>query len=306
MRKVVIGVVVDEDTRVVNSSKESYSIIGFALLDLVDLSLSFVDKNSDTDTIHYILNSRGSRILKLKKHDKFCIEKKARGAIEYSFYHLDCGVIMRELWDISYLIPIYSKKLRLIPELGKSEITFNIEHSIGALVYECKKATISVLFGNPQNGIADSIPVTELGSLFHSPFECSYIYGSDMCIARCNSEDVVVPDGIKHIVFIGNNHIRTVVLPKSIDKITINNTTIRAIDTYYISKETNLSAVCSLIYNIFFYSTSISSNELDLLRYELHTLYNDREYKKFYELCKSDKNKEYLDEIFREINIVVY
>ena len=51
MSKVVIGVVVDEDTKVVTRSNESYSMIGFVILDLIDLSLSFLDKNVSTDKI---------------------------------------------------------------------------------------------------------------------------------------------------------------------------------------------------------------------------------------------------------------
>ena len=127
-----------------------------------------------------------------------------------------------------------------------------------------------------------------------------------MCIAGCNLEDVIVQEGIKHIIFTKNNTIHTIVLPKSIDKITMNNTTIRAINTYYISKDAKLSAVCSLIENIFFYNTSISSTELALLRYDLHTLYSYGNYDKFYELCKSDKNRKYLDEILSEVKIIVY
>ena len=127
-----------------------------------------------------------------------------------------------------------------------------------------------------------------------------------MCIAGCSLEDVIVQEGIKHIVFTKYNTIHTIVLPKSIDKITMNNTTIKAINTYYISKDAKLSAVCSLIDNIFFYSTSISSTELALLRYDLHTLYCNGNYDKFYALCKSDKNRKYLDEILSEVKIIVY
>lgn len=305
MSKVVIGVVVDEDTKVVTRFNESYSMVGFAVLDLIDLSLSFLDKNVSTDKISSVSNSMRNKIVKLKKHDKFCIEKKSSG-VEYSFYHLECGVIMREIRDISDIPPIFSKKLELMPSLGKSKIYFNLEPKIGGLEYECKKAILSVSFGTAKNIRADSVSVAKLGDLFYSPFEGSYIYGSDMCIAGCSLEDVIVQEGIKHIVFSGINHIRTVVLPKSIDKITINNTTISAIDTYYISKDTNLSAVCSLIENIFFYNTSISSPELALLRYDLHTLYSYGNYDKFYALCKSDKNRKYLDEILSEVKIIVY
>lgn len=256
MSKVVIGVVVDEDTKVVTRSNESYSMIGFVILDLIDLSLSFLDKNVSR--------------------------------------------------DISNIPPIFSKKLELMPSLGKSKIYFNLEPNIGGLEYECKKAILSVSFGTAKNIRADSISVAKLGDLFYSPFDGSYIYGSDMCIAGCNLEDVIVQEGIKHIIFTKNNTIHTIVLPKSIDKITMNNTTIRAINTYYISKDAKLSAVCSLINNIFFYSTSISSTELALLRYDLHTLYCNGNYDKFYELCKSDKNRKYLDEILSEVKIIVY
>lgn len=126
MSKVVIGVVVDEDTRVVTRSNESYSMIGFVILDLIDLSLSFLDKNVSTDKISSVSNSMRHKIVKLKNHDKFCIEKKSSG-VEYSFYHLERGVIMREIRDISDIPPIFSKKLELIPSLGKSKIYFNLE-----------------------------------------------------------------------------------------------------------------------------------------------------------------------------------
>lgn len=305
MSKVVIGVVVDEDTRVVTRSNESYSMIGFVILDLIDLSLSFLDKNVSTDKISSVSNSMRHKIVKLKKHDKFCIEKKSSG-VEYSFYHLECGVIMREIRDISNIPPIFSKKLELMPSLGKSKIYFNLEPKIGGLEYECKKAILSVSFGTAKNIRADSVSVAKLGDLFYSPFEGSYIYGSDMCIAGCSLEDVIVPEGIEHIIFVNTNNVHTIVLPKSIDKITMNNTTIRAINTYYISKDAKLSAVCSLIENIFFYNTSISSTELALLRYDLHTLYSYGNYDKFYELCKSDKNRKYLDEILSEVRIIVY
>lgn len=305
MSKVVIGVVVDEDTRVVTRSNESYSMIGFVILDLIDLSLSFLDKNVSMDKISSVSNSMRHKIVKLKKHDKFCIEKKSSG-VEYSFYHLERGVIMREIRDISDIPPIFSKKLELMPSLGKSKIYFNLEPNIGGLEYECKKAILSVSFGTAKNIRADSVSVAKLGDLFYSPFDGSYIYGSDMCIAGCNLEDVIVQEGIKHIIFVKANNVYTIVLPKSIDKITMNNTTIRAINTYYISKDAKLSAVCSLIENIFFYSTSISSTELALLRYDLHTLYCNGNYDKFYELCKSDKNRKYLDEILSEVKIIVY
>ena len=59
MVKIFIGVVIDEDTKQVSADNTSYDIIGFALLSLDTLTISFVPKDKVTDKF---------------KQDRWCIE----------------------------------------------------------------------------------------------------------------------------------------------------------------------------------------------------------------------------------------
>ena len=51
MVKIFIGVVIDEDSKYVSADNTSYDIIGFALLSLDTLTISFVPKDGVTDKL---------------------------------------------------------------------------------------------------------------------------------------------------------------------------------------------------------------------------------------------------------------
>ena len=121
MIKIVLGIVIDEDNKHCDINSISYDIIGFAVLSLDDLSISFVEKNGADEK--FIWNS-SILASEFKIYDS-CSKYKIQNG-----YSINRGYILSSLSndDDNYTVstvsrnnslPIYTNKLSLFTIIGE-------------------------------------------------------------------------------------------------------------------------------------------------------------------------------------------
>jgi hypothetical protein len=310
--KLVLGIVIDEDSKYTNTDKTSYDILGFALLDLDTLFLSFVEKDGSTDKFKHDISIIASSLKIYEKYKKYIIPNGRLINRGYLLSSIVDGIESQDIPSRCESLPIYTKKLDLFTVVGAETMRFNL-YPHGSLTYNCRSNKLDVYVKDTCDSftwlsyLSDTnhkINIKTL-SMVSSPFDDTYVYGDCCWIVNCFSKSVVVPENIKSLV-VYSSKIGDLVLPKSLEYIYIVSISHSPIKTYYLSKDAKLSLVCLLINILSNDSGEDGKNTYFLFEEEASSLFDRKDYEKIWEICHEDRFKSYLDRVLSQANIVVY
>ena len=315
MIEIVLGIVIDEDNKHCDINSISYDIIGFAVLSLDDLSISFVEKDGADEKF-----IRDDSILasKFKVYDS-CSKYKIHNGDS-----TDRGYILSSLSndDDNYTVstvprnnslPVYTKKLSIFTIIGEETMHFELSPH-GYLVYNCRKHMLDVCMDNSclENtgvgyfvGNPSLVDIQSAGSIFSSPFDDAYIYGDACWAIKSNIKSAIIPENISSLVLY-HVHIKELVLPKSLESLIVIGGLFDSINTYYISKDTKLSLVCQLIDVLSEYYVGEGDEIYPRFHAYMQKFISNKEYEKAWEMCHSDTYMDFLDSVLRYSNIVIY
>ena len=315
MIEIVLGIVIDEDNKHCDINSISYDIIGFAVLSLDDLSISFVEKNGADEK--FILNE-SIIASKFKIYDS-CSKYKIQNG-----YSIDRGYMLSSLSkdDDNYTVstvprnsslPIYTNKLSLFTIIGEETMHFELSHH-GYLVYNCRKHTLDVCMDNSclENtgvgyfvGNSSLVDIQSAGNMFSSPFDGAYVYGDACWVIKSVIKSAIIPESISSLVLYCS-HIDELVLPKSLESIFVDNGGMNPVDTYYLSKYAKLPLVCQLIDILSEYYVGEDDEAYPRFHAYMQKFISNKECEKAWEMCHSDTYKDFLDSVLRFSNIVIY
>jgi len=310
MVKIFIGVVIDEDSKYVCTDNTSYDIIGFALLSLDTLTISFVPKDGVNDKL---------------KQDSWCIDSFPNGD-SYKKYVIpndtlkndrylqlstENGVELKEIKLSMKSFLIYTKNLSLFTVIGAEAIRLGL-NPCGSLVYNCVNNTLDAYIDSGRNRynrvgyLSDSrhrIVIKDTENIFHSPFDNAYIFGDCCWVLGARNTSAVIPETVKELA-VYSCDISDLVLPKSVEYIAIDR--FCSVDTYYISKDAKLSLICLLIYGIAGEYRGDGESTYFLLEEELEPFIYKGDYEKIWGIFHEERYKEYLGMALRDLKVIVY
>lgn len=309
--KIFIGVVIDEDNKQVNTVNTSYDIIGFALLSLDDLTISFVDKDGVGDKL-----KQDSSIIyyppkEFNRYIKYIVPKDTPRDGRYLLVSTEDDVKLEEIKISMKSLPIYTKNLSLFTVIGTEVIRFCL-NPCGSLVYNCVNNTLDAYIDSGRNKynrvgyLSDNstrIVIKDTGSIFDSPFDNAYVFGDCCWVLGARNTSAVIPETVKDLA-VYSCDISDLVLPKSVEYIAIDR--FCSVDTYYISKDAKLSLICLLIYGIAGEYRGDGESTYFLLEEELEPFIYRGDYEKIWEIFHEERYKEYLDMALRDLKVIVY
>lgn len=283
MRKILVGIVIDSEGEYMVSNSISYHIIGFALLDIVDVSISFIEKDGITNRL-----KSDTMIYSCVSDD---LEKYAYYVVPESGYYANTPFIQTETYTIpigsNKSLVVYNRHIKLFDIVGEDNmnfifrqrggITYNYTDNSMEVGFERKHCSLDTVSSLCTNSILD---IRSVDGLFKSPFNGIYFYGNYAWVIDCTLDTVVISDGIEVLNIVDSDDIQSLVLPKSLSSI-YNNIANSSINHYYISKESSLQLICTLLALLstrYVYSGVIKETEINS---KLHELYAHKEYEEF-------------------------
>lgn len=310
MVKIFIGVVIDEDSKYVCTDNTSYDIIGFALLSLDTLTISFVPKDGVTDKFkqdRWCIES----FPKEDSYEKYIIPNDTLKNDRYLQVSTENGVELEAIKLSMKSFIIYTKNLSLFTVIGAEAICFGL-NPCGSLVYNCVNNTLDAYIDSGRNRynrvgyLSDSshrIVIKDTENIFHYPFDNAYVFGDCCWVLGARNTSAVIPETVKELA-VYSCDISDLVLSKSVEYISIDR--FCSVDTYYISKDAKLSLICLLIYGIAGEYRGDGESTYFLLEEELEPLFYKREYERIWDVYHTDRYKDYLDSVLSQADIVVY
>ena len=311
MVKIFIGVVIDEDSKYVCTDNTSYDIIGFALLSLDTLTISFVSKDGVNDKLKQDSSIIASALKEFSKYIKYIVPKDTPRCGRYLLKSTEDDVVLEEIKISMKSLPIYTKNLSLFTVIGAEAIRFGL-NPCGSLVYNCISNTLDAYIDSGHNlydrigYLTDNshrIVIKDTENIFHSPFDNAYVFGDCCWVLGARNTSAVIPETAKELAAYLCN-ISELVLPKSVEYIAIDR--FCSVDTYYISKDAKLSLVCLLIYGIAGEYRGDGESTYFLLEEELEPLIYKGDYEKIWGIFHKERYKEYLDMALRDLKVIVY
>ena len=253
--KIFTGVVIDEDSKQAYTDNTSYDIIGFALLNLDDLTISYVTKDCVSDKLKQDSSIVYYPPKEFNRYIKYFIPKDIPRDGRYLLVYTEDDVELEEIKTSMKSLPIYTKKLSLFTVIGAEAIRFGL-NPCGNLVYNCVNNTLDAYIDSGRNKynrvgyLSDNstrIAIKDTESIFPSPFDNAYVFGDCCWVLGARNTSAVIPETVKELA-VYSCDISDLVLPKSVEYIAIDR--FCSVDTYYISKDAKLSLICLLIYGI--------------------------------------------------------
>lgn len=311
MVKIFIGVVIDEDNKYVCTDNTSYDIIGFALLSLDDLTISFMPKDGITDKLKQDSTIISSALKEFSKYIKYIVPKDTPRCGRYLLKSIEDGVVLEEVKISMKSLPMYTKNLSLFTVIGAEAIRLGL-NPCGSLVYNCVNNTLDAYIDSGRNRynrvgyLSDSshrIVIKDTENIFHSPFDNAYVFGDCCWVVGAHIKSAVIPETAKELA-VSLCNISELVLPKSVEYISIDR--FCSVDTYYISKDAKLSLICLLIYGIAGEYRGDGESTYFLLEEELEPFIYKGDYEKIWGIFHEERYKEYLDMALRDLKVIVY
>ena len=311
MVKIFIGVVIDEDSKYVCTDNTSYDIIGFALLSLNTLTISFVPKDGVNDKLKQDSSIIASALKELSKYIKYIVPKDIPRDGRYLLKSTEDDVVLEEIKISMKSFIIYTKNLSLFTVIGAEAIRFGL-NPCGSLVYNCVNNTLDAYIDSVRNRynrvgyLSDSshrIVIKDTENIFHSPFDNAYVFGDCCWVVSAHIKSAVIPETVKELA-VYSCKISELVLPKSVEYIAIDR--FCSVDTYYISKDAKLSLICLLIYGIAGEYRGDGESTYFLLEENLEPFIYKGDYEKIWGIFHEERYKEYLDMALRDLKVIVY
>jgi hypothetical protein len=309
--KIFTGVVIDEDSKQAYTDNTSYDIIGFALLNLDDLTISYVTKDCVSDKLKQDSSIVYYPPKEFNRYIKYIVPKDIPRDGRYLLVYTEDDVELEEIKTSIKSLPIYTKKLSLFTVIGAEAIRFGL-NPCGSLVYNCVNNTLDAYIDSGRNRynrvgyLSDSshrIVIKDTENIFHSPFDNAYVFGDCCWVVSAHIKSAVIPETVKELA-IYSCKISELVLPKSVEYISMDR--FCSVDTYYISKDAKISLVCLLIYGIAGEYRGDGESTYFLLEEELEPFIYKGDYEKIWEIFHEERYKEYLDMALRDLKIIVY
>jgi hypothetical protein len=253
--KIFTGVVIDEDSKQAYTDNTSYDIIGFALLNLYDLTISYVTKDCVSDKLKQDSSIVYYPPKEFNRYIKYIVPKDIPRDGRYLLVYTEDDVELEEIKTSMKSLPIYTKKLSLFTVIGAEAIRFGL-NPCGNLVYNCVNNTLDAYIDSGRNKynrvgyLSDNstrIAIKDTESIFDSPFDNAYVFGDCCWVIRNFGNSIVIPETVRDLA-VYSCDISELVLPKSVEYISMDR--FCSVDIYYISKDAKLSLICLLIYGI--------------------------------------------------------
>jgi hypothetical protein len=144
---------------------------------------------------------------------------------------------------------------------------------------------------------------TELFSYLTDQETGTIIFDTTVCVFD-SKKSVLLPKGCKCLDIADGGKINKLVCNKELEYIKIDNG--RQLKTVYISKESSKEFICNFIINLGYASRGSFSSKLYLATSSFLEILETLPADEAFQYCKEPKNKEVVDEILKNIEIIVY
>lgn len=302
---ILFGIIVDTKNIEDAYYKTVYKIIGFKALDVNNLGIIDIPMSEfkGYDCNYNIDNS--SRLIVYDGYTDFT-----------DGFELKAGDISKKL-DIDYeTLPVYSESGNILYRIGSNNIYYWVSMSI-VLRINTFTLAVDILFGMDGNGVvwdANKLKGIKFGTVLYSPSkipdELKYkllnkvgdgVYSiSDALVVEQNVDRLVLSANTKSLD-IRMAKVKELVCNEKLESIGVFET---MPDRIYLSKNSSKKLICSIIYEV------LDCNGISTAGYKLKTLVGSHsksyDYDKILAICREEKNKEILDSVFKDVEIIVY
>ena len=303
--KILFGLIVDTKNIEDASYKTYYKIIGFKALDINSLGIIDIPMSEFNGyDCNYSFDS-DSKLIVYEGFTDFI-----------DGFELKAGDISKKL-DIDYgTLPVYSDSGNLLYHIGSNNIYYWISMSIVLRINACTLA-VDILSGTDGKRVvwdANRLNGIKFGTILYNPSkipdELKYkllnkvgdgVYSiSDALVVEQNVDRLVLSANTKSLD-IRMAKIKELVCNEKLESIGVFET---MPDRMYLSKNSRKELICSIIYEV------LDCNGISTAGYKLKTLVGSLlksyYYDKILAICREEKNKEILDSVFKDVEIIVY
>ena len=285
--------------------KEKYNIIGAKGLILEGLSL--IDIPVDKDMTKYVLNTSITdlentyvEVRKTNESEFVNIERNVKfgfvaGVRENNILVLYDTKGNRIIKGNSHVMT-YNLCSCVLFSIDARDTTIHFTHRIRGIVWE--------YFQVYTNALCKDLDVNRIYPLIKTDIDGLYKMDS-MYLVKSDMNKLILPSDCTHLIVDGESTIDTLVCNKDLKCVLLEYIT-TSVKKYFISKDSKLSLVCSIIHNAY---VSMADNEVQ--KYEnlseiIGRLIYSHNLVGFWELCHKDDYRAIIDESLSYIDIEIY
>lgn len=218
---------------------------------------------------------------------------------------------INELLDFDTSFPIFDKENNLIRLTGDDEVSIRVSnYGYTKLAYKDYSMFSSISVGSSLTTVKNPFIATiEMQDTDYFTEVSNGVWvSSEDCYVDGNVSNLLVNDGIKHVVIVKDT-VMSLVLSKTVDIIKAKRCYLTMLNKVYISKEASISCICHLLALFNEVASEIFGrlglDDTDLMETICQCM-KDKNYEYMWEYCNREENQDEMAEILSNVEIIVY